>query len=186
MLVTPAKLTLRVGQGAQLSGEIDDASGQPIGGAPLRWTATDERLVMISATGWVRTAGAIGKTTVIASTDGARVEVPVTIEPGSPDALRVLGGDAQTAKVERLLPTAIVLRASDASDNGLANVAVKLTTDEGTVVPDHGITDDKGTITVRWTLGPTVGPQALTAKVVDSTVRAVVNADATATGSSPD
>ena len=138
--VTPVRLVLHAGEGAQLSAEIDDENDQPIGGAPLRYEVADARLASVTPTGWVRATGGVGKTTVTASSNGISTEAAVVVAAGPPAALRVVHGDAQSIAAGQPLPIAIELRVSDVNDNPLPHVTVTLATEGGALDPQrrHG------------------------------------------------
>jgi adhesin/invasin len=96
---------------------------------------------------------------------GCKKALPVV--PVLPDALTVVQGNAQSAQAGRELPTALVLRVTDKSGLGLAEVSVSLAIGQGggTVSPASATTDANGEVKAKWTLGPREVVQTLLASV---------------------
>jgi hypothetical protein len=92
----------------------------------------------------------------------------------------VAQGNNQTAKVNVALPTPIVLRVVGAANTAIVGIPVSLqvASGGGQINPATATTNNSGEITVRWTLGPVAGPQAL-AVTVGSLQPATVSATAT-------
>jgi hypothetical protein len=67
----------------------------------------------------------------------------------------IVQGNNQTAQAGTLLPTPIVLRVVDASDNAIPGIAVQfvVATGGGTVTPSSATSDASGEVSVKWTLG---------------------------------
>ena len=80
-------------------------------------------------------------------------------------ALTVVQGSGQAGQVGRALPTPVVLRATDASGNGIKDVSINLAIGDGvgSVDPPSAKTDEKGEIKAKWTLGPSAISQSLIA-----------------------
>ena len=62
------------------------------------------------------------------------------------------------------LPVQIVIRVTGSSNVPMPNqtVALAVTAGGGSISPQSAVTNALGEVTVRWTLGPTVGLQAAT------------------------
>ena len=97
---------------------------------------------------------------------------PPTAVTQFPAAVTIVQGNLQSAQAGVLLPTAVVLRVIDLNGAGIGKTPVTLWIGGGggSVSPASSITDDKGEITAKWTLGPGVATQTLFAKApgVDS------------------
>ena len=80
-------------------------------------------------------------------------------------ALTVVQGSGQEGQVGRLLPTPVILRATDASGVGIKDVSINLAIGDGvgSVDPPSAKTDEKGEIKAKWTLGPAAVAQSLIA-----------------------
>jgi len=90
------------------------------------------------------------------------------VEPGLPDTIIVVSGNAQTARIGETLPAPIVVRLTDAAGNRIAGYALdySVTTGGGSVVGTTTTTDSLGLATIgAWTLGPEVGQQTLTVSI---------------------
>jgi hypothetical protein len=81
------------------------------------------------------------------------------------NVLTIVQGNFQAAQAGLALPTAIVLRVTDATGTGGANAPVTLVVADGggAVDPASGKTDAKGEIKAKWTLGPSSAGQSLLA-----------------------
>lgn len=93
-------------------------------------------------------------------------------------ALSVSSGDQQQAIVTTQVPQPIVVFAIDGQDRpvGGATVTWTVTTGGGTVTPVSARTDAQGHAGANWTLGPTAGPQTVTAAVLQKTVTVTATA----------
>ncbi len=76
--VTPPSLNLTAGTTRALTAKVLDASGEPLGGAPVFWSTQDPGVATVSAAGIV-TAVAPGETQIAASKGGKSAIVPVTV-----------------------------------------------------------------------------------------------------------
>jgi hypothetical protein len=87
------------------------------------------------------------------------------VEPGAPDTIVVVEGNAQVARVGEQLPEPIVILLLDAAGNRIPDSSIEysVTTGGGSVVGSATTTDSLGLATVgAWTLGPEAGQQTLT------------------------
>jgi adhesin/invasin len=107
---------------------------------------------------------------------------PVTVNATGivPSDIVVAQGNNQTAKVNAALPTPIVLRVIGAANTAIVGIPVSLqvASGGGQINPATATTNNSGEITVRWTLGPLAGSQAL-AVTVGNLQPATVSATAT-------
>ncbi|MGZ8471731.1 MAG: Ig-like domain-containing protein [Gemmatirosa sp.] len=76
--VSPATLSLVVGQAGTLAGSVVNAFGEPVPGRTVAWSVADPRIARVEANGVV-TGLAAGTTTVRAAAGDAEAFVPVTV-----------------------------------------------------------------------------------------------------------
>ena len=76
--VTPAAVTLAVGDTRTLDVVALDAAGRPLAGRAARWTVRDDAVARVSPNGVV-TARAAGSTEIVATIDGRRGSAGVTV-----------------------------------------------------------------------------------------------------------
>ena len=75
---------------------------------------------------------------------------------------------------------ALTATVTDVFGNPVSGVPVRFTPAAGSATPANVVTDDRGHAATRWTLGAQPGPQALTATVPKTEMRALVTAERTA------
>jgi hypothetical protein len=161
---------------------LTDRNGNPVPGATV---------------GVVALAGSIPDSAPVADAKG-RVEIawmlgskagPQSLElkPATGSAVRVTAravpaeaANIATAPVpasaptSRLLAKPVVAMVTDAYGNAISNVQVIFTVSGGATAPVRVMTDSKGQAATRWTLGPVIGDQTLTATVRGTTVKTTV------------
>lgn len=86
---------------------------------------------------------------------------------GQPAEIELIEGDAQIGSPGAPLPEMLVVRLVDAAGDGIPDGAVTwvVSTGGGSVTPVNGTTDGDGYASARWTLGPSAGPNTVTAVV---------------------
>jgi adhesin/invasin len=135
-----------------------------------------------TVTSW-RLGNTTGPNTMTATVTGlAPVTFTATATAGAPAQLQKTAGDNQTAQVNKPVAIAPQVRVMDAAGNGVSGVTVdfSVASGGGTVVVSRVITASDGRASVgAWILGPTPGPNTLTASVTGLTS---VTFDAVATG----
>ena len=96
---------------------------------------------------------------------GCKQALPVV--PLVPASITIVQGNLQSVQAGMDLPTAVVLRVTDATGVGLPNLTVALTIGlgGGTVTPASATTDAKGEVKAKWTLGPGIAAQTMLAAV---------------------
>lgn len=82
VIVTPAEVTLLVGDTVRLDARATDANGAPIAGAAINWATSDASVATVDATGLVR-ALATGTTSVTATSGSAWGIAAVTVAAAS-------------------------------------------------------------------------------------------------------
>lgn len=78
--VTPDHALLLLGQSVQLSATANDASGNPIPGAPITWSSSNESVATVTDSGLVQSQ-AIGIATITAQSGSASGKATVTVGP---------------------------------------------------------------------------------------------------------
>lgn len=78
--VSPANATMLPGETLRLTARTLDAKGVVLTGRPVTWIAGAPAIANIDATGLV-TAVAVGSSVIVASSEGARTSVPITVVP---------------------------------------------------------------------------------------------------------
>src|SRR5215208_4226234 len=76
--VSPAELTLLVGESQQLTAVASDEAGNPLNGRSITWTTTMPTVATVSGTGMVTGAGA-GSTTITATSEGKSGSATISI-----------------------------------------------------------------------------------------------------------
>lgn len=183
--VIPDPIVLVAGERIQLSAEVDDSEGRPVGGAEIVFRSSDTSKVVVSPAGFVRSEGPIGPAQVVVSSGGKQTAVSVQIKAGKARTIRALGGDRQSATVDSLLPRPLVVRVLDDKDNPVSGSDVTfIPADGGAADPPEKPTDSKGEASARWQLGPVAGNQSLSASI-KGTPAAAVSFSAEAEGGPP-
>ena len=81
-----------------------------------------------------------------------------------PSDLVVAQGNNQSAKINTALPVPIVVRVTGGSGVPIpfATISMAITGGGGSVSPQSAVTNALGEVSIRWTLGPTLGLQSAT------------------------
>jgi WD40 repeat protein len=104
--------------------------------------------------------------TVGAAIPGGLVTFTAIAAPGRPVAMQYVSGDNQSDMVNAQLGTDYTVRVSDSHDNPVAGVVIDwaVTAGGGSIAPARNVTTaPSGHASARHTLGPTDGPQTVTA-----------------------
>lgn len=82
-----------------------------------------------------------------------------------PTDITIAQGNNQTAKPSTALPVQLILRVTGGNNVPMPNqtVAFTITSGGGSIAPASAVTNALGEVTVRWTLGPSLGAQLATA-----------------------
>jgi Bacterial Ig-like domain (group 1) len=169
--VVPGELTVTSGAGAQLAAQVNDAAGQPIGGARIVFSSADTRLVEVSDLGYVTSVGPVGQTSIRVASGGQQAIVPIFITAGEPQHVAVVRGDHQTAPAGTELPDLLQVRVTDANGNPVPGCRVRFTVQPATAAPVNAVCDSSGAAQARITLPDNAGPVTVTA-VADANARA--------------
>jgi hypothetical protein len=132
-------------------------------GLQLEITESDTTNAKGIAEADVTLGGVPGETTVIAASPGLKGSPLVLTVKAIPHLLRLFGPARDYATVGEALADPITATLSDALGNWMSGVTVHFTTKHGSVSDSAVVTTDMGRAFTRWTLGPRVGVQTLTA-----------------------
>jgi hypothetical protein len=115
---------------------------------------------------------------------GGNLVLPGDAAP--PSDLLMVSGDGQTATAGAELPESLVVRLVDDQGNAVAAATVTWAVESGggTVAPITGATDAEGLVSARWTLGPSPGPNSVSA-VAPAVDVVTFSANATGGGGGP-
>ena len=106
-----------------------------------------------------------------------------TSEPLPPRVatLRIVSGNAQTAKVNTLLPKPLIVQVNDQYNDPIADLSISFSASAGGVLSQTAATTDaKGYAYTYFTLGSTPGTYQVTAEVTGTTFSQTFTAEATA------
>jgi len=88
-----------------------------------------------------------------------------TTEVVLPEAIALVQGNAQSVQAGVLLPTTVAVRVIDKNGLGMPSIPVTFVLSDGggSVTPASAVSDARGEVMVKWTLGPIQPVQSLTA-----------------------
>jgi Bacterial Ig-like domain (group 1)/Bacterial Ig-like domain (group 2) len=107
------------------------------------------------------------------------VIVRATALPGPAAALAVVGKPTLKARAGAALPHPLAFRVTDANNNPVAGVQIRMTVTTGTLSDTTSQSDSTGIVRATWTLGPAAGPQHVTAHADGVTQSVTLAATAT-------
>jgi uncharacterized protein YjdB len=153
-----------------LSATVVDPAGQPIAGATLTWSSSDEEVAFVQATGATAallTALKPGTTTISASYETLTASATLQVH-SRPVDLSSVAGSGQEAEAGATLPDSLVVHIVDRRGDGVVGIHVdfEATAGGGAVSPARVTTDAGGFARAAWTLGPS-GEQTATARTPD-------------------
>ena len=164
-----------VGRTVSVQVRILDEKGRPIEGLEVRLAAgagsVTPALLKSDAQGLLSAQWTLGTKSgaqsVTASAGAKSITIGVTALPDVPTAIAVTAGQAQAGAVGERVATAPIVRVGDQFQNGVPNVDVtfRVTAGGGALSSATVQTGASGDASPIWTLGPTVGDQALSAEV---------------------
>lgn len=159
-VVSPSDTLTWIGQTAQLSATVLNASGATLG-LTVTWQSTAPSVVGVSSSGQV-TALSNGTATIRATAGTATGSVLITVRQVSTELTKV-DGDAQEGPVGAVLPAPLVVELRDMGGTAVSGAPVSWDIDSGTGALDEAaaLTDADGRSTARWRLGDQVGSQAV-------------------------
>src|SRR5262245_37905870 len=100
LAITPARVTIAVGDGVQLRATAKTRQGQTLGGRPVRWASTNPDIALVTETGLV-SAMAPGTVTITASSADTSATATITVEAarGRGRVVALIGGGLAVAAV---------------------------------------------------------------------------------------
>jgi hypothetical protein len=147
--------------------------GSPVAKIPVSFNvilgggSVDPATVVSDANGEVKAKWTLGPGSQSQSVNGNAPGVdPVSLQAFGvvPSDLIVAQGNNQSGKASAALPVQIVIRVTGGSNVPMPNqtVALAVVSGGGSISPQSAVTNALGEVSVRWTLGPTVGAQTAT------------------------
>ena len=164
--VTAPSTTLAATRTILLTAQATNSAGTVLTGQAFVWSTSNPAIATVEQNGTV-TGVAAGSVNVAAAIGTKNGSVTLTITP-APVAVSIAAnaGNGQTATVNSAVPQPPSVIVRDAAGGPVAGVAVTfaVTQGNGTVSGASQVTNTAGIATVGgWVMGPTPGPQALTA-----------------------
>ena len=162
---------------APLVVEVVDAHGNPIAGATVSWSVEESGGSVSPSSG---TTDASGRTQAVwtlgtrageqfataSASPSAFTLFTAAAMPGPPAGAFPAAGNGQTGPAGWRLEQPLVVKVADAHGNGIAGIEVEweVTAGGGSVDPTRSTTDANGMASTVLTLGPTPGPNSVTAR----------------------
>lgn len=175
--VSPDSATLSfIGETATFTAIVTDQHGAPFSGT-VTWRSLEPTVFTVSPNG-VATAVSNGSGTLSASLEGLSATAQVTVRQIPATAAEVAGGGQETLPGSTLRDP-IVVRVLDQGGTPTAGTTIHFEPSEGhgSVDPDSDTTNAAGEASTLWTVGTSIGPKLLTARVPDGpTVRITATA----------
>lgn len=172
-------IVLPEGAQLQLRARPTDARGFPIAGLEPTWHIEDNNVAALDSSGLL-TGRSAGRTLITAKVDGLTGRAGVSVVTPA-TAIALVAGTNQRALAGKLLPQAVVVRATNRRGGPASGkkVSFRLAGGQGAVDPASAITDADGRARTNWTLDAYPGPQTLLASVenVDSALAILAEAD---------
>lgn len=166
--VEPARLDLRAGEEGAIQIQVNDRSGQPIGGAPVRLYAQDSQLLHVNALGIVRALGPVtAGTYVIAQSGPIERRIPVTVAPGPLERLVKLDPDPASAVAGQPLVAPLRVRATDAWNNPIGGIHLTVADAAASDHPNEVVTDAAGVAVAALDAPSRSGPTTLLVRPIE-------------------
>jgi len=157
-----------------------DSLGNPVEGVPVRLAASAgqvDSVVTTAASGQAKVSWTLGKAAGPARIEARLADSPAPVEgtamarPGAAAALTIVS-PATSGTTGKPLAKPVLLEVRDRYGNGVPGVTVRVAVAAGKVSPTQVVTDSTGNASVRWTLGPAAGSQALSAAIKQPALKA--------------
>lgn len=165
ILVEPAKLVLQAGGKWQLAAQVNDAQGQPIGGAEILYRAGDQTIAAVRPLGLVNATGAAGSTFIEVVSGALSARVPVLVVAGPAADLALVQAPAAGVPAGASLG-AVQLQVHDQFDNPVRGIEIawRVLSGAGTLDVANSTSDENGFVSVQWQAGQQAGAQVLEAR----------------------
>jgi hypothetical protein len=172
-------IVLPEGAELQLRARATDSRGYAIAGMVATWHIDDNSVAALDSSGLL-TGRTAGRTVIGAKIDGVAGRTTVSVVTPAA-AIALVAGTNQRVLAGKLLPQAVVVRATNRRGGPASGkrVSFRLTDGQGLVDPSWAMTDADGRARTNWTLGSYPGRQTLLASVenVDSALAILAEAD---------
>ena len=165
--VSPDSATLGfIGETATFAATVTDQHGAAFPGT-VTWRSLQPTVFTVSPNG-MATAVSNGSGTLSASLEGLSATARVTVRQ-VPATVAEAAGGGQEALPGSTLRDPIVVRVLDQGGTPTAGATIHFEPSEGhgSATPDSDTTDAAGEASTIWTLGTSIGPKLLTARVPD-------------------
>jgi len=162
--INPAA-TVAVHTNVQFAATLKDNEQQTIT-RPVSWSSSAPSIVTIDPNTGAATTLIPGQATITATSEGKTATSVVTVTPGPAAKLSIVQGDAQSVATGAPVPILPAVRVADAFDNVISGFTITfaVASGGGTITGATATTNSGGVATIgSWTLGPTPGPNSLTA-----------------------
>lgn len=152
---------------------VTDSKQRPVQDVPVIFTVTDGGQVipdtaLTDADGrassrWILgpTAGSQTLVAKVAGEPGPGITFTATADPGEADSLTAVAGNDQTGQAGTALKDSLVVQVTDAMGNGIPDVPVSWSANQGSLSEAAPVTDGSGRVAAAWTLGSQVGTQSV-------------------------
>lgn len=168
IIVEPAELRLAAGSAGELAAQVNDAAGQPIGGAEIRFSAVDDRVLEVSRRGTVTSLGPAARTAIVVASGRSTQRVPVEVVAGPPQRIEKLGGDGQTVHAGMAPGEPLAVRVLDFAGNPLGGFALVLEAEDGAALAGEAVTGQDGRATIELPSFAAAGSRRLRVRGRDS------------------
>ena len=182
--IAPRIATGIAGQSAPFTAQALSSTGQVIAGTPIVFSSSDPGVVRI-ANPSSGSADFIGRGSAFVYAlllTGQKDSAVVTVTlPAT--AIALVSGGNQTANAGSTLPQPVVAQVRAVDGVGVAGVTVTfaVASGAGVITPASAVSGANGQVSTSWKLGPTAGPQSMTATTTGLTGSPItVNATALA------
>jgi hypothetical protein len=156
--------SIQAGSSVRLAAVVLDEHGSPVSGQTITFSHSNPSLGLLTADGLFTSTGAIGSTTITATSGKLSNSISITVGHGAPATISKLAGDQQKGFVRASLPVNPSVQVLDQFGNAVPGAAVTfaVTGGSGRVGSPISSTDAKGNASTSWTLGSSVGNDQLT------------------------
>ncbi len=177
--VTPGEATVEVGGTVAFAAEAVDANDNPVAGASVAWSSSDEAVATVDAAGRA-TAHAAGEATITAESDGVTGTATLTVtEPPEVASVEV---EPATASVQVGQSTTFTARALDGAGDPIPGIVFTWSSSDEAVatVDDAGEATGQaeGTATITATSGAFSASATLTVTAATQASLSLVSGDA--------
>ena len=165
LVITLPTTSIASGTSVQATASISNGSGGTSPASNVTWSSSDPTVASVSS--GLITGARKGPATIYATSGGLTGKVLVTVVPGPPASITIFAGNNQSGPKGSQLNNPLCTNVLDAAGNLIIGVVVSYTVATGggsLASPTTPATNGDGiAISGLWSLGPTAGPQTVTA-----------------------